>query len=513
MFLGSGQKRATTRTPVFHRLPIGDKGIGKLAGFDPEDKTDEMPVIKTDREGFVETHPKYVAYANYMKRILTDICREEERRHQAKEEAEKKAKVDEAMRQVTEDFNAYDELLKRKVRQESPIRGREDKDGQNVMRPNLQIETKERLERHREHPPIPPKLMKEITAILGSGRLRFKNQTYHIKTHRNWDRPICQRYRKSSKVKPMQELFNKYISYLELERNVSAYTIRNYTTDLYGSKKIKGFFTFLKEKEVSSLGEVDRTVLRGYLSYLVGQGIVKASIARKLSAILSFYRYLLREGILKTSPIERASSPKLDKRLPSFLTAEEINRLLNTPDLSTPQGQRDRALLELLYASGLRISELVRLDLGRVNLDTRELRVWGKGSKERVGLIGRPAAEAITNYINEGRDRLKGRRKTSALFLNRDGGRLTARSIQLMLEHYAKLAGINKRVHPHTLRHTFATHLLDGGADLRVVQELLGHARLSSTQIYTHVTKSQARKVYLSAHPMARETANESKDS
>jgi integrase/recombinase XerC len=307
----------------------------------------------------------------------------------------------------------------------------------------------------------------------------------------------------------MQEVFNKYISYLELERSASAYTVRNYTTDLCGSKNIKGLFTFLKERDISSLDKVDRTVLRDYLGYLVEQGIVKASIARKLSAIRSFYRYLVREGILSASPIEKASSPKLDKRLPSFLTLDEVERLLNAPDLSTPQGQRDRALLELLYASGLRVSELVNLDLGEINLGTSEIRVWGKGSKERMVLMGKPATEALRNYLSQGRPKLLGERKTNALLLNRYGQRLPERRVQRILGNYAAKAGIEKRVHPHILRHTFATHLLDGGADLRVVQELLGHARLSSTQIYTHVTKSQARKVYLSAHPRAREKDNE----
>jgi len=301
----------------------------------------------------------------------------------------------------------------------------------------------------------------------------------------------------------MQEVFNKYIDYLEAERNVSPYTVRNYTTDLLG------FFHFLKTKGVSSLKEVDRHVLRDYLSHLIDRGFVKASIARKLSAIRSFYRYLLREGVVPINPIEKASSPKLDKRLPSFLTIGEVERLLKAPDLSTPQGQRDRALLELLYASGLRVSELVRLDLGQINLDTNEIRVWGKGSKERVALMGEPAAEALRNYLGQSRPKLLGKKRSNALLLNRYGQRLVERRVQRILEKYATLAGINKRVYPHMLRHTFATHLLDGGADLRVVQELLGHARLSSTQIYTHVTKSQARKVYLSAHPMAQEKDDE----
>jgi len=301
----------------------------------------------------------------------------------------------------------------------------------------------------------------------------------------------------------MQEIFNKYIDYLEVERNVSPYTVRNYTTDLLS------FFHFLKTKGVNSLQEVDRHVLRDYLSHLMDRGFVKASIARKLSAIRSFYRYLLREGVVPINPIEKASSPKLDKRLPSFLTIGEVERLLKAPDLSTPQGQRDRALLELLYASGIRVSELVRLDLGQINLDTNEIRVWGKGSKERVVLMGEPAAEALRNYLGQGRPKLLGKKRGNALLLNRYGQRLVERRVHRILEKYATLAGINKRVYPHMLRHTFATHLLDGGADLRVVQELLGHARLSSTQIYTHVTKSQARKVYLSAHPMAQEKDDE----
>ena len=303
----------------------------------------------------------------------------------------------------------------------------------------------------------------------------------------------------------MQEVFNKYLNYLEAERNAAAYTVRNYTTDLLG------FFNFLRDKRISSLNEVDKRILRDYLSYLMEQGFVKASIARKLSAIRSFYRYLMREEMVPTSPAATTSSPKLDKRLPSFLSIEEVNRLLEAPDLAIAQGQRDRALLELLYAAGLRVSELVSLDIKQVNLDTDEIRVRGKGSKERIVLMGKPAAEALRTYFRQGRPELFGAkiRMTNALFINRDGERLTERSVQRLLEKYAKIAGIEKRVYPHMLRHTFATHLLDGGADLRVVQELLGHANLSSTQIYTHVTKSQARKVYLSAHPMAQEKDDE----
>jgi len=314
----------------------------------------------------------------------------------------------------------------------------------------------------------------------------------------------------------MQEIFNRYINYLKAERNASPYTIRNYTNDLLGNRlrgSEKGFFQFLRLKQIGSLKEVDKHTLREYISWLMEQGIVKASIARKLSAIRSFYRYLVREGILAINPLEKASSPKLDRRLPSFLTIKEMERLLAVPDLSRPVGQRDRALMELLYAAGLRVSELVQLNLEQVNLDTREIRVWGKGSKERVVLMGEPAAKALSIYLTQGRPELLGEKRSNAMFLNRYGQRLSERRVQKKLEEIADKTGIGKRVHPHMLRHTFATHLLNGGADLRVVQELLGHADLSSTQIYTHVTKSQARKMYLSAHPMAQKKSDEIENS
>ncbi len=303
----------------------------------------------------------------------------------------------------------------------------------------------------------------------------------------------------------MQEVFNRYLNYLKAERNFSPYTVRNYTTDLLD------FFQFLKTKGVGSLREVDKHVLRDYLAHLADRKLAKASIARKMSAIRSFFGYLVREDIIDTNPAASISSPKLEKRLPSFLTVAETVRLLITPDLAKPEGLRDRALMELLYASGLRVSELVSLNLEQVNLETGEVRVWGKGAKERIVLIGKPAVAALGTYISEGRPRLTGKKATSALLLNRYGERIIARQVEKILEKYASISGIGKRVHPHLLRHTFATHLLDGGADLRVVQELLGHADLSSTQIYTHVTKSRAKKVYLSAHPMAREKSNESK--
>ena len=294
----------------------------------------------------------------------------------------------------------------------------------------------------------------------------------------------------------MQGVFGRYIAYLEAERNVSAYTVRNYTKDL------QEFFQFAADQGLDTLRKVDKQTLRSYLAYLIQRGYAKTSIARRLSAIRSFYRFLMREELISVSPAATTVSPKLDKRLPVFLTVEEAKRLVESPDLSTPQGQRDRALMELLYASGLRVSELVNINIDQINLSTNEIRVWGKGSKERVVLIGGQAAQAIENYINQGRKEMLAGKKNSALFVNRYGERILVRRVQKLISKYGH--GINKKVHPHTLRHTFATHLLDGGADLKVVQELLGHADLSSTQIYTHVTQNRARKIYLSAHPMAK---------
>lgn len=294
----------------------------------------------------------------------------------------------------------------------------------------------------------------------------------------------------------MQEIFKKYIAYLEAEKNASAYTVRNYTNDMLE------FLEFVRRRGIDSLKDVDKQTLRSYLAWMMDEGRAKTSIARKLSAVRSFYRYLMREDLISSSPAATTVSPRLDRRLPAFLTVEEARHLVEAPDLTTPQGQRDRALLELLYASGLRVSELVNLDLEHLNLATNEIRVWGKGSKERVVLIGEPASLALRTYVNDGRRQLLGEKRNHALFVNRYGGRLPARTVQKILAKYSK--NINKKVHPHMLRHSFATHLLDGGADLKVVQELLGHADLSSTQIYTHVSQSRARKIYLAAHPMAR---------
>ncbi|TET76902.1 MAG: tyrosine recombinase XerC [Dehalococcoidia bacterium] len=293
----------------------------------------------------------------------------------------------------------------------------------------------------------------------------------------------------------MEELLKRYVKHLELERSISPLTVRNYTGD------IQGFLDFLGNNGVDSLDKVSRSTMRLYLGWLHEQGIARASISRKLSALRSLYRYLARENLVDAEPLSTLSSPKLEKRLPTFLTHEEMAWLIEAPDTSTPYGLRDRAILELLYAAGVRVSEIVALDLKDIDLGSRQIRVWGKGSKERMVLMGRPAAEALKLYLDLGRIKLEGKAYTQAVFLNRFGERIVVRRIQHIIKKYARQAGLEMRVFPHIMRHTFATHLLDGGADLRVVQDLLGHARLSSTQIYTHVTQSQIRRNYLAAHP------------
>ena len=299
----------------------------------------------------------------------------------------------------------------------------------------------------------------------------------------------------------MDEHLSKFITYLIAEKNASPYTVKNYRHE------IGQFLDFLKEQGIDSWDGVDRYVLRRYLAWLQAEGYVKASITRRISELRSFCRYLVREGILDTNPIRAISSPRIPKRLPDYLDPHQVEALLAAPDATVPQGQRDRAIMEVLYASGLRVSELVSLNLSNVDLRHGEIRVWGKGAKERLALLGEPACRALTRYIEDGRPKLmKENRVTNALFLNRLGTRLSTRSVSNILDKYAKLAGLERRVTPHIMRHTFATHLLDGGADLRTVQELLGHADLSSTQIYTHVSQARAKEVYRKAHPRANES-------
>lgn len=295
----------------------------------------------------------------------------------------------------------------------------------------------------------------------------------------------------------MIDLIGSFMSYLKNERNLSSNTVSSYGLDL------RCFHSFLRNRHMT-YDNVDYFSARAYLISLEKKGLSRRSIARNIIACRTFFKYLLREKKVMANPFELLQTPKLEKRLPSFLYIDEVKRLMEKPDTASPLGQRDKAILELLYASGMRISEIVNLKLADIDFSQSEVLVFGKGSKERIVLIGSYAKQALKSYIDEGRNRLlKGRIGIKNVFVNRSGGKLTSRSVERMVGGYARSAGINKRVTPHTLRHSFATHLLEGGADLKVVQELLGHSSLSTTQIYTHLTKEKLKKIYDKTHPRA----------
>ena len=290
----------------------------------------------------------------------------------------------------------------------------------------------------------------------------------------------------------MQRYIDKFINYLKVERNASDHTIINYTIDL-------GVFkTFLGERSIET---IDHLALRRFLAELRARNYAKRTIARKLASLRSLFRFLFREGYIKKNPITAISTPKLDRKLPVFLDVAKIEKLLQSPPESDAAGLRDRALLETLYSAGIRVSELVGLDIDDVDIISGVIKVLGKGSKERVVPIGEPALNAIRKYLDtRAGSRVKDK---DAVFLNNHGRRLTDRSVRRVVDKYIRACGMAEKISPHSLRHSFATHLLDRGADLRSVQELLGHANLSTTQIYTHVTMERLKSVYDKAHPRA----------
>jgi len=290
----------------------------------------------------------------------------------------------------------------------------------------------------------------------------------------------------------MQRHIEKFINYLKVEKNASDHTVKNYTVDL---EVFKGF---LGDKEIEAVDHLD---LRRFLAELRAKNYSKRTIARKLASLRSLFRFLYREGHIKKNPITAILTPKLDKKLPVFLDTVKIDKLMSAPDAKDISGLRDRALLETLYSCGIRVSELVGLDEGDIDFISGVIKVFGKGSKERVVPVGEPALAAIRKYMDERRK--KKVKPNEAVFLNKAGGRLTDRSVRRILDKYIRTCSIVEKVSPHSLRHSFATHMLDRGADLRSVQELLGHMNLSTTQIYTHVTMDRLKTVYDKAHPRA----------
>jgi integrase/recombinase XerC len=290
----------------------------------------------------------------------------------------------------------------------------------------------------------------------------------------------------------------EFLRHLRLERNLSPHTVRAYGGDL------ERFVSFLgSEAELLGKG-LDLAHLRRFLASLHADGYQKTSMARMLACLRTFYDYFLRRGAIATNPVRQIRTPRLDKKLPHFLEEGEMTSLLEATTGDTFSDLRDRSLLETLYGGGLRVSELAGLDLGDLHLDEGIAIVRGKGDKERLAPLGRSAAGAIERYLPERAVRLERLASgTEAVFVNKNGTRLNVRSVRRILDHRATLAGLRKRVTPHTLRHSFATHLLNRGADLRAVQELLGHANLTTTQIYTHVTTHRLKEVYDKAHPRA----------
>jgi integrase/recombinase XerC len=306
----------------------------------------------------------------------------------------------------------------------------------------------------------------------------------------------------------MKALIDKFLDHLRIERNASVHTLRSYAADL------EQFRNFLLSKELYTdektgdvpVEKIDHLAIRAYLSHLF-RDCKKSSLARKIAAQRSFFRYLVGEGILPQNPAEMVSTPKQDRPLPIFLPVDEVFALVETPDISTIWGARDRAILEVLYSCGIRVSELVGLSDGDADFFLGILKVYGKGGKERIVPIGAKALKALQEYLPQ-RDRVLARRNLkgsqSPFFINPRGGRLTTRSVARILQKHILKCGLLRKISPHALRHSFATHLLDAGADLRSIQEMLGHVSLSTTQRYTHISMDKLMDVYDRAHPRAK---------
>jgi len=293
-----------------------------------------------------------------------------------------------------------------------------------------------------------------------------------------------------------EALVDEYIAYLTVERNLSPNTVAAYSGDL------AAFVDWAAREQVHVL-DADHRRLRRYLAELDRARYARRTVARRLAAIRSFYRYLVMRGYASGSPAAVLATPKLPRQLPAVAPMQLLNTLIESPDGTTPLGLRDRAILELLYATGVRVSELSGLDLDSIDLAGGTIRVMGKGARERVVPMHPVAIRRLREYLAEGRGKLASATPESALFLNRLGSRLTAGGVRRMLDRHLTAMGAASQLTPHDLRHSFATHLLEGGADLRTVQELLGHIALSTTQIYTHVSTKHLRDVHKGAHPRA----------
>lgn len=295
----------------------------------------------------------------------------------------------------------------------------------------------------------------------------------------------------------MKDVLNKFVIYLKDERNYSDYTITNYSID------IEEFYIFLKKENITRLQDVDYKILRKYLNYMTENKYSNKTISRKLSSLRTFFKYLVKKEMINDNPMILISNPKEEKKLPKYLNYGEIEKILEIPNKETTLGLRNACILEILYSTGIRVSELVNLKISDIDFYNKKIRVLGKGNKERIVLFGNRCEHLLERYIKESRVVLN-KKKIEYLFLNNLGQNISVRSIENIIDKIEKEACLKFSISPHVFRHTFATHLLDNGADLNSVKELLGHENLNTTAIYTHVSNERLRKVYLECHPRAR---------
>lgn len=293
----------------------------------------------------------------------------------------------------------------------------------------------------------------------------------------------------------MQELLAKYLNYLLIERGVAQNTLEAYGRDL------RRFLVFIQQKGLTQLQEATPEILIEYLIQIKNEGLSANSMNRSLAALRGFYKFLLQEKKIEQTPLANIELAKVWMRLPDTLSKEEMNVILAQPGGEKPSALRDTAMLELLYATGIRVSELINLTMNSINWQVGFLTVMGKGNKERIVPIGKTAYDCVRVYVDNARPQLMQKKSTDMLFLNRFGGKFTRQGFWKMVIRYAQKAGLKKKVHPHTFRHSFASHLLEGGADLRTVQVMLGHADISTTQIYTHITRDRLKEIHQKYHP------------
>lgn len=298
---------------------------------------------------------------------------------------------------------------------------------------------------------------------------------------------------------------NQFLQHMRYERSVSPHTLRNYASDL---GQFREYLLNIEKRDDVSVTDIDRLTIREWMASLHAADKKKTSIARKLASLRTFFQFLVREGKLESNPAKLVATPRIERKLPNHLSIEDAVRFIETPDVNTDLGRRDRAIIEFLYATGIRVGELVKINLKDIDFREKLVRVTGKRKKQRIVPFGEPALQALMHYLHETRPAFlnecpPAERDLQAVFLHRRGGRLTTRSVGRMIDKYIKQCADIHNISPHSLRHSFATHLLDQGADLRDIQELLGHARLSTTQIYTQVSMEKLIEVYDRAHPKA----------